>query len=511
MSQELPKFSLKVINSETFKRSPASQKLLGFVAEKSLALGPEQVTAKLLESEYFALDGSFKSRKNSICRVQISRVKKLLETYYETEGQDDSWRLAIEGGSYGLTLKPSAAERSSFAPRLLILPLVNLGGDTQQQIICTGLTMDLIHLLAQSSTIRVKAPSHIGEASSPAKSEQIDKLLRQSDFALEGAIRFQPDEYKIAMRLTQCKTSLVVWSGEFNLSYRTDRLFELQNEIVLKIASQLAIPTGVIDRLIRQKPQDNSAYSAVLRFYAYTEQFTPELHKQAKADLLEAIKIAPLYAEAWACLSGIYWNEHLFGFNPSPDVKEPLDRSIECAQHALKLAPDSVTGTYALAAALYQKGDLPLFRAYAQKILDMAPYRADLIAGIGFFEAYSGNWTQGLSLMARARELAPFHPDWYWMPYVADAYLRENYETALQFANRVNPKSFPFFPLYTTAIYHRLQLPTQAQASLNSVKAVVPDLMDRLDSLLARFLCNRTLHQKMLSDLLSVHNQAPAA
>jgi len=182
-----------------------------------------------------------------------------------------------------------------------------------------------------------------------------------------------------------------------------------------------------------------------------------------------------------------------------------LGKSIECAQHALTLAPDSVTGTYALAVAMFQKGEMALFREYAGKTLDMAPYRADLIAGIGFFEAYSGDWKQGLSLMDRARELAPIHPDWYWMPYVSDAYLREDYTTALQIAMRVNPQSFPFFPLYTTAVYHRLKMPKEATASLNAVKAIVPNLMAQLKPMLQRFLSNSALHKKMLADILAVH------
>jgi TolB-like protein len=511
MQSKLPQFVRKAIDSDTFKRSPKSQKLLDFIAHKSVALGPDQVTAKLLESEFFGLDDSAKSEKSSICRVQISRIKTLLATYYDTEAQDEPWQLAIESGSYGLTLKPSTADQSSFAPRLCILPLVNLGGDTRQQQICTGLMLDLIHLLARSRTIRVLTLPQMGATQSPANDELAAKLLTQSDYALEGSVRFQPAAYKIAIRLTDCRTNQVAWSQEFQLEYGSDRLFDLQNEIALKIAAQLATPTGIIDRLARSKTQTGSAYTAVLRFYAYTEQFTPDLHQQAKLELLEAVKIAPLYAEAWACLSGVYWNEYLFGFNPSADTVDPLSKSIECAQHALALAPDSVTGTYALAVALFQKGELALFREYAQKTLDMAPYRADLIAGIGFFQAYSGDWKLGLSLMDRARELAPFHPDWYWMPYVSDAYLREDYSTAMHYAKRVNPQAFPFFALYMAAICHRLQMHTEAQASLNAVKAMVPDLMDQLDALLARFLCNAPLHQKMLGDLLAVHNFEPAA
>ena len=505
MNSKLPQFVRKAVDSDTFKRSPKSQKLLDFIAQKSLAHGPEKVTAKLLETEFFGIDDSVKSEKSSICRVQISRVKTLLAAYNENEGADEPWQLGIESGSYGLTLKPSTADQTSLAPKLCILPLLNLGGDTRQQQICTGLMLDLIHLLAQSRTIRVLTLPQLGADANANQKELASKLLEKSNYALEGSVRFQPSAYKIAIRLTDCKSNQVVWAEAFNLKDDADRLFDLQNEIALKIAAQLATPTGLIDRLTRQKMPAGAAYTAVLRFYAYTEQFTPELHHQAKLELLEAVKNSPLYAEAWACLSGVYWNEYLFGFTHAADTEDPLQKSIECAQHALHLAPDSVTGTYALAVALFQKGELALFREYAQKTLDMAPYRADLIAGIGFFHAYSGDWALGLSLMDRARELAPFHPDWYWIPSVSDAYLRGDYASALHFAKRVNPQAFPFFPLYTTAIYHRLQMHQEAQESLNTTKAVVPDLMGGLESMLWRFLQNKELHAKMLGDIMAVH------
>ncbi|PIT82442.1 hypothetical protein [Limnohabitans sp. 15K] len=127
MERKLPTFVLKAIDSETFKRSPKSQKLLDFIAQKSVALGPNLVTGRLLETEFFGLGDSLPNAKSSICRVQISRIKSLLATFYETEGQDEPWQLTFEAGSYGLTLKPSTADQSSFAPKLCILPLLNMG------------------------------------------------------------------------------------------------------------------------------------------------------------------------------------------------------------------------------------------------------------------------------------------------------------------------------------------------------------------------------------------------
>lgn len=506
-NNHIPRIVQKIVNSETFKRSPERQKLLTFVAEKTIELGPKQVSGKLLESAFFQLSDDSSTEKSSTCRVQISRLKSLLDNYYDSEGLDEPWRIAFENGCYGLTLKPGTADQSSFAPRLCILPMLNLGGDSRQQQICTGLSLDLVHMLAQSRTLRVLTLPQLG-STAPIQPNLLERLLAQSDYAMEGTVRFQPASYKIAIRLTDCKTNLVVWSEEYNLDHDPDCLFDLQNQIALKIAAQIATPTGTIDRLARRKSLVGSAYTAVLRFYAYQEQFIPELLMLAKSELHEAVKNAPQYAEAWACLSGVYWNEYIFGFNNEQDDDTPLIKSVECAQHALQLAPDSVTGTYALAVAFFQKGDLALFREYGHKTLEMAPYRADLIAGIGFFEAYAGDWTLGLSLLDRARELAPFHPDWYWFPYASHAYMQGDLPTALQYAKRVNTQAFPFFLLYIAAIYQRLCMNEEAIQSLDAIKTVMPHLMDVLDTLLWRFLRHAPLHQQMLEDLRAIHESA---
>jgi hypothetical protein len=66
-------------------------------------------------------------------------------------------------------------------------------------------------MLAQSRTLRVLTPPQLG-STVPIHPNLLERLLAQSDYALEGTVRFQPASYKIAIRLTDCKTNLVVWS-----------------------------------------------------------------------------------------------------------------------------------------------------------------------------------------------------------------------------------------------------------------------------------------------------------
>ena len=496
-----------VLGSETFKRASKIRKLLEFLADRTAALGSENVTAQLVATAFFQLTAQ-QAEKSSIHRVQISRLKTLLTDFYRQEGRNQSWQLSILAGCYGLDLVPSADDQSNFSPRLAIIPFQNLGGDSSQQEICIGMAHDLIHMLAQTRTLRLISITHQMDYLQASRAKFLSAANENADYVLDGSIRFKPGGYEILSKLTDVKTCQVMWSQKFELPIDSTHLFEFQYEIALKIAASLATPSGVISRLVRNKPSDGSAYAAVLHFYAHTEKYTPQSHAIAKASLLSAVQNAPLYAEAWACLSGIYWNEYVFGFEKALTDSKALDESIRCAMHALTLAPDCVTAIYALASSHYQRGEKSLFKEYSIKVLELAPYRSDIVAGIGVFTACNGDWEGGLVLMDRARELTPLHPDWYWLPYFANEYRQGNLNKALDYLYKVNPQSFPQSLLFFAAIQARQGNHPAALKTFSALKKIFPDLSEKLPTYLQRLFPHSEMCILLLADLLDVQAES---
>jgi TolB-like protein len=496
-----------VLGSETFKRASKIRNLLEFLADRTAALGAENVTAQLVTTEFFKLTGQ-QAEKSSIHRVQISRLKTLITNFYRQEGRDQRWQLSILAGCYGLDLVPSADDQSNFSPRLGIIPFQNLGGDSFQHEICIGMAHDLIHMLAQTRTLRLISMTHQMDYSEASRSKFLSVANEYADYVLDGSVRFKPGGYEILSKLTDVKTCQVMWSQKFELPSDPTQLFEFQNEIALKIAASMATPTGIISRMARNKPSDGSAYAAVLHFYAHTEKYTPQSHAIAKASLLSAVQNAPLYAEAWACLSGIYWNEHVFGFEKALTDRKALDESIRCAMHALTLAPDCVTAIYALASSHYQRGEKSLFKEYSSKVLELAPYRSDILAGIGVFTACNGDWEDGLVLMDRARELIPLHPDWYWLPYYANEYRQGNLDKAIDYLSKVNAQAFPHSLLFIAAIQARQGDHPAALKTFSALKKIFPDLSEKLPTYLQRLFPHSEIYNLLLADLLDVQAES---
>ncbi|MFM8769760.1 MAG: hypothetical protein ACKOD9_19055 [Rubrivivax sp.] len=491
--------------SDALRRSPEIRRLLDFIARKSAALGVEHVTASLVAAEHFGVARGSDQTKSSKPRVQVSRLRSLLAQFYAKEGRDQRWHLVIPPGRYGVKLVLNMQDQSNFAPRLAVVPFQNLGGGTQQSELCMDLVQELTHLLTQSRLIRVVSlASQHGFVDLP-QSRHLSSACAIADFVLEGSVRSRPRSLDLLVQLTDASMKQTVWSQKFELALEPGEPNAPQVHLATKIASLLASPSGVIDRLSRRKPPDGSAYSAVLQFYAYMENYTPEAHAKAKALLLEAVAQAPLYAEAWACLSGVYWNEHVFGPQPGVGQNTLLDEAFRCARHALALAPDCATAHYSLAVSSYQGGQFFLFDQYAKSALALTPFRTDILAGLGVFTALSGRWQQGLQLMDRARDLHPHHPDWYWCPYYVGEYVKGNLAGALGYLERVNVETFPHSRIFTAAIHARKGQTEDALADLSALQAMQPDFIEMLGSHLSR-----QFPHAGISDLLMQDLQAPA-
>ena len=60
------------------------------------------------------------------------------------------------------------------------------------------------------------------------------------------------------------------------------------------------------------------------------------------------------------------------------------------------------------------------------------------IAFLGELLTYAGEWERGLELAARAKQLNPHHPGWYWYADVYHAYSQHDFRRAITLVLRAN-------------------------------------------------------------------------
>jgi len=89
-----------VLESREFLRSPALARLLKYLCEKTFQGKIHEIKEFSIATEVFGKDQNFGERRDSLVRVEVSRLRRRLQHYYETEGSDHALRIVIKAGAY---------------------------------------------------------------------------------------------------------------------------------------------------------------------------------------------------------------------------------------------------------------------------------------------------------------------------------------------------------------------------------------------------------------------------
>lgn len=487
MVKEVTHAFAKLLDSRTFKDAAVLVELLRFLFEESIVKERNNLTAYVIATEGLNQPASFDAQKNPLVRVQAARLRKLLDAYYLDEGVADPWRINMPKGGYhlrvfksGTHLDNTAHRRTTgrdLAPRIAVLPFDNLSGDDSNRYICDGITQEIIHIMATSREIQLLASGttfhyRVGQ-------EQFSKVAQELgvDYLLHGSIRMDAQEIRVTTFLYDAHTEQHVWTEQYQHKLSPQSIFEIQESIASMIAHHVTTPYGAIHRHMRTKSIDDfAAYAAILRYYQYQEDLSPETHKIAVDAIERTIMDHPEYAEAWGCIAGLYAAEHMFGFNVRKLDRPPLERALEAARKSLQLLPDSIIGLYGLANSYYYLGDREAFRVAAQRAIELAPNRPEVLGGLSLQICYDGQWTRGLAMLDKARELNPLHPGWYWFPYAIHHYKNDDYEQALSYAQRINMPGFFWDHTFLAMILGQLGRINEAKTHLEKALTLNPAL-----------------------------------
>ena len=494
-----------VLDSARFKASPTLSRLLRYLAAHHDLAAAGRLNAYSIATDALDQPTEFDPQSNAMVRVYITRLRTLLSRHAAEEGRASGHALRLPAGSYRLELIDAGADGHAEAlqPSIAILPLSNLSGDERQRLLCTGLSHEMLNLLSQTRQIRVLGADTVFRYRDRDIEPVVAGTELEVDYVLSGTLRTDAASLVITATLTDVLERRQVWAQRYPIALDHAAILEVQDELAASVCATLVSMGGVIDLAQRHKHSPAfSAYEAVLRFYEYQETYSPQMHAAVREALEQAVRIEPAYAEAWGCLSGIHINEYIFDFNRRDGYEDPLTRGAGAAKRALALEPGNLLARYALATGHFYRGEMTLFRAMTGEILDLAPNRIEIMAGLGLHLANGGDWEQGLALLDRARALNPLHPSWYWFPYVLDAYRRRDYSRALACANRLTMPEFFWESLYLAMIHGQLGTQADAHAALERCLAIRPDLASKAREIIARVIPQPELAEHCVEGLV---------
>ena len=382
---------------------------------------------------------------------------------------------------------PSAPADEGF--RVAVLPLKYRGADADLTALAEALSEEIVTGLSRFSYLRVIARS----SSIRYTDELVDMRAAGKElgarYVMEGSLRQAGTKLRIAIQLVDATTGAHLWAESYERTFNPEAAFELQDELVPRIVSTIADMNGVLPRgmsavLRSRSPQQLSPYEAVLRSFGYFERLTAEELAAAHAGLELAVRKAPASADAWAMLALLCVQDFAQGFNLQPDS---LTSGLTAARRAIEAAPTNHLAYFSLAQAhFFQREFQSLFIA-AERSVALNPMDGNSIAFLGELLSYAGNWERGIELAARAKELNPHHPGFYWFADFFNSYRQCDYSGALRCALKLNLPGHYGAQTMLAAAYGQLGQRDMADKSLRDLLRLRPDFAATIREVIAKW------------------------
>lgn len=101
----------RVLSSNAFARSERLRAFLSYVVETELEGNGAQLKGYTIAVDVFGRPHAFDADGDPLVRVHAGKLRKLLDSYYATEGAGEEWRIVIPKGSYVPEYQRQACEQ----------------------------------------------------------------------------------------------------------------------------------------------------------------------------------------------------------------------------------------------------------------------------------------------------------------------------------------------------------------------------------------------------------------
>lgn len=381
----------------------------------------------------------------------------------------------------GAALLPDDRRAMPTGPRIAVLPFEEVGAPAEEAYFAKGLSRDINSYLAGFSNLFVLSPSATAGLAD-AGCEEIRREL-DVDFILGGTVRRADEQLRVTTTFTDAESCRQLDApGPFNRDLSTRSVLDVQLDIARRVVAEIGsadapiFDSRVVGNLAAEAPENLSAYECVLLSYWFYENFAPKRHRRARDCLKNAVRTDPDYSLAWSRLAFAWIESKKYDIDTAPDWAE---RSWEAAQRAIDLDPGNPDAYYALAIRSQILGEgREAFENYARKAIELNPNDSFVLADLGTWMAYAGEWETGKEWVTRAKALNPKHQSWWDFIWQLHAYRQGDYEASIEHARTVNLPGNYMVQAALAAAYAMNGQQERAEATLARVLELKPDYAD---------------------------------
>lgn len=333
--------------------------------------------------------------------------------------------------------KPASSEQPSIA----VLAFSNLSDDPQQDYFAEGIAEDLITDLSKIPNLIVIARN--SSFSYKGKNVPIRTVARELgvEYVLEGSVRRAGGALRINAQLIDTTTDGHLWAERYDGNLK--EVFAFQDRITKKIVAALSIKLSAGSSLDLEKiptvvPEAYDAFLRGMRYLNARDYGDSVAIVKAREAFQQAVDLDPDFAQAYAGLGWVNWNDHIFvnqlDYGLRRRAFDLANKSLELADNSLArrlrakqfFAPESV-GHFAAA-----RGKKPTDAvSELRKSVALEPNNADGLAELAYTLVFAGQPEEASVLVRKAMRLNPNFPAWYHRPAGIAHYLSGDYSRAV--------------------------------------------------------------------------------
>ncbi|WP_374594757.1 hypothetical protein [Sphingosinicella sp.] len=416
-----------------FQRSPVMRRLLRFLVTETLAGRGETLKSYAIAVEALGREASFDPQTDSYPRVQVARLRKLLDAHYAHAVPVGDVQIRVPSGGYAVEFvgeTPAPVALKIVKSKTGMMHYVVIGGAAIAVLLAAFFfwraeenvwrirNFPAIYLAPVTALDAVQAQRDAAVDLTAGLRDGLDRFTAidvinepspAADYRLDTTLRAVPGGTRINVTLTQLDTGRVVWSRSGLREAVEGRVFDV-DEVAATLSARLAQPAGVIHGEGDQRNIDiNTPYGCWLALRSYWRMMPPEDEPAVRSCTMTWAAENPKSAMAHGARSWFMAQDALKLKGKARDGL--LAEAHQEARRAVDLQPNDPGAQYSLMRTALYLGLERQARAAADRVIFFNGNNPEFMSGVAMFKIMMGD-ADGEAVLRKALSLHANPPQW---------------------------------------------------------------------------------------------------
>jgi TolB-like protein/Flp pilus assembly protein TadD len=299
-------------------------------------------------------------------------------------------------------------------PSIAVLPFANLSEDPKQELLCDGITDNIINALSKVPGLFVIARnSTLPYKSKPVKARQVSEELGVR-YVLDGSVQWSGDRVRITAQMVDAITGKQLLSERYE--GETSKVFAAQDDIAMKVlGSIMKLTNQTVGTEWTKYSKDPHGLDCFLKFQEgvrFLNRMTLAGAKQTQQIVEEGLAMCPENPSLYRLLAAAYINYYFYDSSRPP--RESIEKATELLQKTLSLDSNNAFAHGSLSIVYLQKREYD--KAIAEGELSASLDPGSPMTAFCYAKAlvYGGRSEEAIPLLEKAIRLNPLAPAVYY-------------------------------------------------------------------------------------------------